>query len=137
MKKINKFIGKVLYEGFYALQEKLGWVKHYSGETAPYCGHGYWGHNGYFTQGRYDEVGGYSETVILRWLFYAGHHDDEGYYFGFLPCFRWMRMLGKSIKVMRSGSVLFVSWVRPQKHGKFVSYVCFDFRKVSLKYKFR
>ena len=70
-----KAIFKLIYSFFLWVDKVTGNYKKFSGETAPYCGHAYWGHKGFFTYSDYNEVNGVEETKgnLLRF----GIHEDE------------------------------------------------------------
>lgn len=65
MNKILSFI----YDCFYLLDEKLGYLNTYRGENAPYCGHSYNGHKGKFTGSEYFEGDGLKWCIFLFWVF--------------------------------------------------------------------
>lgn len=50
-----KKIAKLIYNFFYWLDVKFGYVEDYSYETAPYCGHHFNGHKGKFTESSFHE----------------------------------------------------------------------------------
>ena len=62
--KILEFIYKFL---FY-LDSKLGNVTNYRGESAPYCGHSYSGHNGRITGSAYQGGDGEKGAKIGLWV---------------------------------------------------------------------
>ena len=75
MNKILSFI----YDCFYYLDEKLGYLKTYRGESAPYCGHSYNGHSGKFTGSEYNEGEGIKWAKIFFWVI-AEYTEEEGFY---------------------------------------------------------
>lgn len=75
MNKILSFI----YDCFYYLDEKLGYLETYRGESAPYCGHSYNGHSGKFTGSGYAEGDGVKWAIILFWVI-AEHTEEKDWY---------------------------------------------------------
>ena len=71
-----KAIFKLIYS-FFLLVDKVvtGNYETYSGETAPFCGHAYYGHKGFFTHSHYDEINGFGET---RGYLLSFGIDDSG-----------------------------------------------------------
>jgi len=69
-----KTIGKWLYRLLYAIDNKLGYVKEYSYETAPYCGHYHNGHSGMLTHSHYHE--GMGSAVHRNPIFNCGVKDN-------------------------------------------------------------
>jgi hypothetical protein len=64
MNKIFKFI----YDALFYLDEKLGYLNKYRGESAPYCGHSYNGHSGKFTGSAYNEGDGVKWAIVFFWV---------------------------------------------------------------------
>lgn len=73
---VKGFILCKVYEFLKALDPNEG----YSGETAPYCGHGYYGFDNKYITEHFDEIGGGGETKfsILGYKIY--YHSEEGYF---------------------------------------------------------
>lgn len=78
-----------LYNFAYWLDCKLGYMETFKGEYAPYCGHGYTGHTGKFTESYYSEVGGVKHVKVLQKYLYIGNDDyyekPEGWYLVIKP----------------------------------------------------
>lgn len=72
-----------MYGLLYRIDVKFGWAKHYSYETAPFCGHHFNGHKGKLTSSQYHEGMGAAETRSL-FGFSIINHSDEG-------CFVWKK----------------------------------------------
>jgi len=72
---IKSRIAKNIYYFFEWLDRKLGYYERFKGETAPYCGYGYSGHTGRFTESYYDEVAGYRCVSIGKRYLYIGNDD--------------------------------------------------------------
>jgi hypothetical protein len=70
MKNLTNALAKFIYSLLYFIDSKLQKLSDYSYETAPYCGHHYNGHKGYFTQSSYHEgMGGCSASFLCFWVY--------------------------------------------------------------------
>jgi hypothetical protein len=70
MKKYKSHLAEFIYNMLYFIDKKLGKVDDYGYETAPYCGHHYSGHRGYFTASSYHEgMGGCKAEFGSVWIF--------------------------------------------------------------------
>jgi hypothetical protein len=72
-------VAEYIYRFLYWLDIELGAENKYKGESVPYCGHAYWGHNGLFTRSSYNEVGGgkYADLFFIV----VGHEDGDNKWF--------------------------------------------------------
>ncbi len=63
-------MARAIYDLLYFLDDKMGKISEYGYETAPYCGHHFSGHNGYFTNSDYLEgMGGCRAEIGRLWIF--------------------------------------------------------------------
>jgi hypothetical protein len=70
MKNLTNALAKFIYSLLYFIDSKLQKLSDYSYETAPYCGHHYNGHKGYFSQSSYHEgMGGCSASFLCFWVY--------------------------------------------------------------------
>jgi hypothetical protein len=70
MKNYKSHLAESIYNILFFIDERLGKVKDYGYETAPYCGHHYSGHRGYFTNSSYHEgMGGCKAEIGRLWIF--------------------------------------------------------------------
>jgi hypothetical protein len=70
MKKFKSKLAEAIYNFIYFLDERLDRIEDYSYETAPYCGHHFSGHRGYFTNSDYHEgMGGCKAEIGRLWVF--------------------------------------------------------------------
>lgn len=74
----NKILKSIYNLGYY-LDKKLGYLNTYRGESAPYCGHSYNGHNGKFTGSAYAEGDGVKWAIIFFWVI-AEHTEEQDWY---------------------------------------------------------
>jgi hypothetical protein len=74
----NKIL-KSIYNLAYYLDDKLGYLNTYRGESAPYCGHSYNGHNGKFTGSAYNEGDGVKWAIVFSWVI-AEHTEERDWY---------------------------------------------------------
>jgi len=74
----NKILGSIYSLCYYA-DNKLGYIKSYDYETAPYCGHHYDGHKGKFTASDYHEGDGEKYCIFLFWVI-AQSTEDKNWY---------------------------------------------------------
>lgn len=74
----NKIL-KSIYNLVYYLDEKLGYLNTYRGESAPYCGHSYSGHKGKFTGSEYNEGDGIKWAIIFFWVI-AEYTEEKGFF---------------------------------------------------------
>lgn len=66
MKNLKSKFAKAVYSALLFLDHKIGKYKGHSYETAPYCGHHYSGHKGFFTNSQYHEgIGGCNATLFF------------------------------------------------------------------------
>ena len=138
---INAYLGRAIYKLFLWIDTKLEYYDGYEGESAPYCGHHYNGHDGKFTQGRYAEGDGGEWTIKMKWLFMAGYENVEYsstdvrcYFLNVLPIRYKLRRWFKSVKIEKKGAKLFVRYsetlnVRPL----FMRLYIINFKKRTIK----
>lgn len=70
MKKFKSKLAESIYNLLYYIDKKLSNVNDYSYETAPYCGHHFSGHRGYFTDSSYHEgMGGCKAELLFFWVY--------------------------------------------------------------------
>ena len=74
----NKIL-RSIYNLFYYADNKLGYIKSYDYETAPYCGHHYNGHKGKFTASGYHEGDGIAYCIFLYWVI-SKHTEEKKWY---------------------------------------------------------
>lgn len=79
MRNTHNKLAQAYYNTLYTIDERMGWVREWNYETAPYCGHYHNGHDGKLTESSYHEGMGEARTRGT-WLA-AGVHDEEGAYF--------------------------------------------------------
>lgn len=80
MKKYKNILAKSIYSALYFLDEKFNKVNRYGYETAPYCGHYYSGHRGYFTNSSYHEgIGGCSATLLFGLISVYKHSEENNW----------------------------------------------------------
>jgi hypothetical protein len=66
MKKMKSKFAKICYSALIFIDKKTGKHSEYSYETAPYCGHHFSGHKGFFTNSQYNEgIGGCNATLFF------------------------------------------------------------------------
>jgi hypothetical protein len=94
-------IAKIIYLFFIWLDRKIGKYESFDYETAPYCGHSYDGHNGYFTKSHFHESDGGGETKgwFHRYILGVWYSNVDGKEYGFHVPFRiWLRYAYYEIK---------------------------------------
>lgn len=92
MKAIINFLAKSIYLFLVWLDRKIGKYEGFRGETAPYCGHGYNGHTGYFTQSSFHEGDGGGESK--GWFYYESK--------------RWFQLLSVKIEYPQGKRTLYI-----------------------------
>lgn len=88
---------ETLYNLIYWIDKRFFGIEEYNDETAPYCGHAYYGHTGTLTKSHYTEVGGGAEHK--NWLFEITYHDEEGWGFQFSPIIIGDRKKGRCFEL--------------------------------------
>jgi hypothetical protein len=119
---VMKTIAKLIYLFFIWLDRKTGNYEGYSGETAPYCGHAYDGHKGYFTQSHFHESDGGGETkgCFDRYILGVWYSNVDGQEYGFsFPLYNWLRFAYYQIKAFFKYSCVKIEY----PHGKRTLYV--------------
>jgi len=76
---MQNYLLRTIYNLFYYLDNRLGYIKSYDYETAPYCGHHYNGHRGKFTASGYHEGDGEKYCIFLFWVI-AKHTEYKDWY---------------------------------------------------------
>ena len=76
---MTQFLFKRMYALGYYLDAKLGYLKEYDYETAPYCGHHYNGHRGKFTASGYHEGDGEKYCLFLSWVIVKNTEEKSWY----------------------------------------------------------
>ncbi len=88
------FIPQMIYRLLVSLDKAIGKYEGFSGETAPYCGHAYDGHDGFFTHSHFRESDGGGETKgwFHRYILGVWYSNVDGEEYGFsLPIYNWSR----------------------------------------------
>lgn len=134
MKTIITFLAKRVYLFFFWLDRVTGHYESYSYETAPYCGHAYHGHKGYFTASHFHESdgGGATHGWFHRYILGAWYSNVDGDEYGFsVPLYRWCRWFYYELKRYRAFFVVKLEY----PHGKRTLYIrTVKFRPSTYKY---
>ena len=88
---MNKRLINLVIDACYRIDKKRGVLKHYEGETAPYCGHHYSGTDGVLYSSHYHEGDGGERADVLGFRF--GRDTDDEYWWSFRYKFKIVKDL--------------------------------------------
>jgi len=88
---MRKRLINLVIDACYRIDEKRGVLKHYEGETAPYCGHHYSGTDGVLYSSHYHEGDGGERADVLGFRF--GRDTDDEYWWRFRYKFKIVKDL--------------------------------------------
>ena len=88
---MKKRLINIIIDACYRIDEKRGVLKHYEGETAPYCGHHYSGIDGVLYGSHYHEGDGGERADVLGFRF--GRDTDDEYWWRFRYKFKIVKDL--------------------------------------------
>ena len=128
---MRKRLINLVIDACYRIDEKRGVLKHYEGETAPYCGHHYSGTDGVLYSSHYHEGDGGERVDILGFRF--GRDTDDEYWWSFRYKFKIVKDLYISGKREVSNS----EWTNISSELNAFYHINIKTKRIRYKYKLK